>query len=101
MTGERRADVGRRYGSIDAAPGVEPVAAVAERAWVAFFELVGEHGSGPILLVSHDAFNRALLGQIDPTLAHVGQRTACWNQLSVIDGTWRVDAYDQKPGDPG
>jgi len=101
MTGERRDDVERRHGSIDAAPGVEPVAAVAERARVAFFELVAEHDGGPIVLVSHDAFNRALLAQIDPTLTHVGQRTACWNQLSLIDGAWRVDAYDQKPGDPG
>jgi broad specificity phosphatase PhoE len=101
MTGERREDVVRRYGSVDAAPGVEAPAAVAERARNAFFELVAEHDSGPIVLVSHDAFNRALLAQIDPTLTHVGQRTACWNQLSLIDGAWRVDAYDQKPGDPG
>ncbi|HUH71470.1 MAG TPA: histidine phosphatase family protein, partial [Mycobacterium sp.] len=62
---------------------------------------VGEHDSGPIVLVSHDAFNRALLAQIDPGLTHVEQRTACWNQLSFSDGTWRVDAYDQKPGDSG
>jgi len=101
MTGQRRDEVERRYGSIDAAPGVEPLAAVAQRARVAFFELVGEHDSGPIVLVSHDAFNRALLAQIDPGLTHVEQRTACWNQLSFSDGTWRVDAYDQKPGDSG
>ena len=101
MTGERRNEVERRYGSIDAAPGVEPVAAVAGRARVAFLELVAEHDRGPIVLVSHDAFNRALLAQLDPTLTQVGQRTACWNQLSFIDGAWRVDAYDQKPGDPG
>jgi broad specificity phosphatase PhoE len=101
MTGERRDEVERRYGSIDAAPGVEPAAAVAERVRAAFFGLVAEYDSGPIVLVSHDAFNRALLAQIDPSLTHVGQRTACWNQLSFIDGVWQVDAYDQKPGDPG
>lgn len=99
MTGERRADVEQRYGSIDGAPGVEPLAAVAERARVTFFELVAEHDGGPIVLVSHDAFNRALLAQIDPDLTDVAQRTACWNQLSFSDGAWRVDAYDQKPGD--
>ena len=101
MTGERREEVERRYGSIDAAPGVEPMAALAERARAAFVELVAEHDSGPIVLVSHDAFNRALLAQLDPTLTHVGQRAACWNQLSFTDGAWRVDAYDQKPGDSG
>ncbi len=100
MTGERREEVERRYGSIDAAPGVEPMAALAERARAAFFELVAEFSSGPIVLVSHDAFNRALLQQIDPTLTNIGQRTACWNQLSFVDGAWRVDAYDQKPSDP-
>ncbi|HUO40631.1 MAG TPA: histidine phosphatase family protein [Mycobacterium sp.] len=67
MTGERRDEVERRYGTVDTAPAVEPMAALAERARAAFVELVAEHGSGPIALVSHDAFNRALLQQIDPT----------------------------------
>jgi broad specificity phosphatase PhoE len=97
-TGQRRADVERRYGSVDAAPGVEPLAALADRARAAFFELVAEHGPGPVALVSHDGFNRALLAQIDPALTDIGQRTGCWNQLSYVDGAWRVDAYDQKPG---
>jgi broad specificity phosphatase PhoE len=56
--------------------------------------LVTDYGSGPLVMVSHDAFNRALLGQLDSTLIDVRQRTACWNQLSCIDGQWRVDAYD-------
>jgi broad specificity phosphatase PhoE len=81
MTGERRDEVERRYGSIDAAPGVEPLAVLAERSRAAFFELVAEQ-SGPVVLVSHDAFNRALLAQIDPALSDIGQRTGCWNQLS-------------------
>jgi broad specificity phosphatase PhoE len=96
-TGQPRADVERRYGSVDAAPGVEPLAAVADRACRAFLELVAEHGPGPVVLVSHDAFNQALLHQIDTTLSDIGQRTGCWNQLSLIDRAWRVDAYDQKP----
>ena len=94
MTGLRRDDVERRYGSIDSAPGVESRAALAERARRAFLELVAELASGPVVLVSHDAFNTALLAQLDPSLDHIGQRTACWNQLSLVDGVWRVDAYD-------
>lgn len=90
----RRADVERRYGSVDSAPGVEPLEVVADRAKRAFFELVDELGPGPVVVVSHDAFNQALLKQLDPSLDHVRQRTACWNQLSLVDGTWRVDAYD-------
>jgi len=95
MTGEVRDEVERRFGSVDLAPGVEPLTALAARARQAFFELVDEYGSGPLAMVSHDAFNRALLGELDPALTDVRQRTACWNQLSLVDGTWRVDAYDQ------
>jgi broad specificity phosphatase PhoE len=97
MTGERRDEVERRYGSIDAAPGVEPLAALADRARAAFPELIAEHETGPVVLVSHDAFNRALLGQIDASLRNVEQQTGCWNQLSFVDGRWQV-AYDLKPG---
>lgn len=94
MTGLRRDEVESRYGSVDSAPGVESRTALADRVRRAFFELVAELGTGPIVLVSHDAFNTALLSQLDPSLDHVGQRTACWNQLSLVDGVWRVDAYD-------
>lgn len=99
QTGERRTDVVARYGSIDAAPGVESLEALTHRARAAFDQLVDEAADGPLVLVSHDAFNRALLGTIDPDLANAPQRTACWNQLSFVDGTWRVDAYDQKPSE--
>jgi broad specificity phosphatase PhoE len=94
MTGRVRDEVEREYGSVDSAPGVEPLKALTARARQAFFELVADYGRGPLVMVSHDAFNRALLGQLDPTLSDVPQRTACWNQLSLVDGAWRVDAYD-------
>lgn len=94
MTGLRREDVEHRYGSVDSAPGVESWIALANRARRAFLELVAELGPGPVVLVSHDAFNTALIGQLDPSLDHVRQRTACWNQLSLVDGVWRVDCYD-------
>lgn len=94
VTGHRREEVERRYGSVDSAPGVESRAALADRARRAFFELVGEFRRGPLVLVSHDAFNTALLAQLDPSLEHITQRTACWNQLSLIEGVWQVDCYD-------
>ncbi|EHB53760.1 Phosphoglycerate mutase [Mycolicibacterium rhodesiae JS60] len=96
-TGAKRAEVIARYGSIDNAPGVEPLEAVRQRALAAFTALVDEHDGGPLVLVSHDAFNRALLSQIDTTLTDAPQRTACWNKLSRADGVWRVEEYDQKP----
>ncbi len=94
MTGLRREDVERRYGSVDSAPGVESRTTLADRARRAFLELVDELGPGPVVMVSHDAFNTVLLAQLDPSLDHIGQRTSCWNQLSLVDGVWRVDAYD-------
>jgi broad specificity phosphatase PhoE/predicted GNAT family acetyltransferase len=96
--GKPRTEVVHRYGGIDAAPGVEPIAAVASRARTAIDQLVDHYGCGPLVLVSHDAFNRALLQQLDPSLTDIGQRTACFNELSRIDGAWRVDGYDIKPG---
>lgn len=98
QTGLRRVDVELRFGSIDTAPGVEPLEVLADRARRAFHELVAELAPGPVVMVSHDAFNCALLAQLDPSLSHVSQRTACWNQLSLVHGAWRVDAYDQMPG---
>jgi broad specificity phosphatase PhoE len=97
LTGERRSEVEARYGSVDSAPGVEPLSALTRRAESAFFALAAEWGPGPVVMVSHDAFNGALLGVIDPSLAGAPQRTACWNQLSLVDDLWRVDSYDQKP----
>jgi broad specificity phosphatase PhoE len=94
MTGRVREEVEREYGSVDSAPGVEPLTALVARAHQAFFELIADYGPGPLVMVSHDAFNRALLGQLDPALVDVRQRTACWNQLSLVDGAWRVDSYD-------
>jgi probable phosphoglycerate mutase len=96
QTGLRRADVEHQYGSVDSAPGVESLMALADRARRGFFALVADLSSDPVVMVSHDAFNKALLGQLDPSLAPLQQQTACWNQLSLVDGTWRVDAYNRK-----
>lgn len=97
QTGRIRAEVEAEYGSIDAAPGVESAAAVAQRALRGFLELAAETGPGPLVLVSHDAFNQALLTQLDPTLGHIEQHTACWNELSLVDGAWRIDTCNQVP----
>ena len=96
-TGAVKADVIAEFGSVDAAPGVEPLESLSARVHAAFSDIVDEPGAGPLVLVSHDAVNRALLAALDAGLTDVGQRTGCWNQLSRVDGTWRVDLYDQKP----
>ena len=54
----------------------------------------------PVVSVSHDAVNRALLAHLDPNLGPantIDQRTACWNELVHVVGDWRVTRVDQKP----
>jgi broad specificity phosphatase PhoE len=69
----------------------------AARAWAAWTELTSEYSRGPLVMVSHDAFNTALLRTLDPELDGISQRTACYDQLSQVNGRWRVDFYDCKP----
>ena len=69
----------------------------AARAVAAFTELTREYPEGPLVMVSHDAFNTALIRMLDPSLDGINQRTACYNQISRHEGRWRVDFYDRKP----
>ncbi|MFI1913825.1 histidine phosphatase family protein [Nocardia sp. NPDC020380] len=96
-TGELRSEVIARFGSVDDAPGVEPLPVVAARATAAFHDIVTEYPTGPLVLVSHDAFNQPLLTALAPRLTGVRQRTACWNRIEFLDGTWQVLEVDQKP----
>ncbi|MFT4297448.1 MAG: histidine phosphatase family protein [Micropruina sp.] len=53
-----------RYGSLDAAPGVEPAAEFAERVLAAANDWAS--GPGPVVLVTHDAAIRILLATLLP-----------------------------------
>lgn len=89
-----------RWGSVDAAPGVEPVDAVRCRACGVLDHQLHYLGPRPVVLVSHDAVNRTLLAHLDPSLGpanRITQRTACWNELAYVAGEWRVLMVDQKP----
>lgn len=56
-------------------------------------EITGEYHHDLIVLVSHDAVNKALLTYLAPELAET--ITACWNRLIRTNTHWRVDAYDR------
>ena len=89
-----------RWGSVDAAPGVERPDHVLYRACVVLVQQLDFLGPHPVVLVSHDAVNRALLAHLDPALgpaSRIDQRTACWNELVHRMGDWRVELVDQKP----
>lgn len=97
--GVSEADVVDRFGSLDAAPGVEPVTAVAARARTVLDtqRLVLDHGD--VVLVAHHAVNKALLASIDPGVAErLRQPTACWNEIRHCGSRWTVTLTDQQPG---
>lgn len=83
-TGKPRAAVEAQFGSVDNAPGVEPKAAVTTRALIVFRELTSEYTGPEVVMVSHDAFNTALLCALDPNPNGVGQHTGCYNQLTLV-----------------
>lgn len=86
------------FGTLDAAPGVEPADTVAARARAALDDALALARGRTAVLVAHDAVNRLLLASLlpDPTPpAPIGQHTACWNLLAYESGHWYVLAINQ------
>ena len=89
-----------RFGSLGAAPGVEPVQVLRYRAGITLDKQLPYLGARPVVLVSHDVVIRELLVTLDPELGPadwIGQRTACFNELVYDTDQWRVLQVDQKP----
>jgi broad specificity phosphatase PhoE len=100
--GQPEDSVVAEWGSLDAAPGVETAARVISRARAVLTDLSEALDVSPVVIVAHDAVNRALLASLDPSLGQpeqIRQRTACWNLLHGRDGAWQVDATDQLAGE--
>ncbi|CAN5247084.1 histidine phosphatase family protein [soil metagenome] len=96
--GRSAADLHARFGSIAAAPGVEAEAAFHRRVLAAFEALTAAAG-GPIVIVAHEAVNRALLGRIVSQGATARQRPGCWNRLERGPDAWSAPVLDALPGD--
>jgi probable phosphoglycerate mutase len=93
-----------RFGSLDGAPGVEPLGHLGARVRSAFSAAIADgqrRGDGAVTLVAHDVVNRLLLSLLVPadlpTLEMIPQRTACWNLLAAERGRWRVVVLDSQP----
>jgi broad specificity phosphatase PhoE len=100
--GQPRAEVERRYGSLDLAPGVEGRPALERRVLAGLQAAAEEHAGRAFAIVAHDAVNRALLARVDGRFGDpelVPQRTGCWNRLRQAGGQWRVLVIDAVPGD--
>jgi broad specificity phosphatase PhoE len=97
--GRTAEEIERRWGSVDEAPGVEPLGEVRARALEALEEARRRCRSRAVL-VSHDVVNRTILAAVDPGIGGVGaipQRTGCFNVLDWSGGQWTVVAVDQVP----
>ena len=103
LNGHLVEEVNATWGSVDNAPGVESRESVLARAQSALTEATNRARHGPVVLVSHDAINSALLAFLDPDRwpepTVVPQPTGCLNILRRVGDTWVVVSAGLRPGD--
>jgi probable phosphoglycerate mutase len=95
QTGQVKDEVIASWGSVDRAPGVEPVADVLARARPALDAVLDAH-PGTVVVVTHDAVIRPLLKAIDPTKTDLTVPTGSWNHLVRTGTAWQVHETDQR-----
>jgi len=91
-----------QWGTLDEAPGVEPLPALDGRVRAAFEGLTARLiEPSRIVVVAHDIVNRSLIAMIDPdrfpARENVAQRTGCYNILDLGVAGWRVTGVDILP----
>ncbi|MGO4443208.1 histidine phosphatase family protein [Mycobacterium sp. 2YAF39] len=97
-TGELKSEVIAEWGSVDAAPGVEPTETVLTRCQPALDEwgAWAESQHKAVVVVTHDAVIRPLLARIAPSLPAVSVPTASYQVLRYDAGIWSVELTDQQ-----
>jgi broad specificity phosphatase PhoE len=99
--GTARERVEALHGSVDAAPGVELREAFERRVVAAATAHAARHHR--VLIVAHDAVNRALLAHLCADLPGpadaLPQPTGCWNRLDARAGGWTASIVGAVPGD--
>jgi broad specificity phosphatase PhoE len=102
-TGAGREKVVAQWGSVDNAPGVEPPAAVRDRAVRGLTDIGRRSHGGTAVVVSHDAVNRQVLVAFDPGLGNpdrLPQDNGCYNALELRSGSWTVLSVNELPAQP-
>lgn len=102
-TGADREAVVAQWGSVDNAPGVEPLPAVRDRAVRGLTDIGRRSRGGPAVVVSHDAVNRELLVAFDPGLGDANalpQDNGRFNILELRAGVWTVLSVNELPAQP-
>lgn len=92
-TGHRKVEVVAEWGSVDAAPGVEPTAVVLDRALRGLDRLPADPAAGPIVIVTHDAVIRPILTELDPGI-EPQVPTGSWAELVRIGDSWAIESFD-------
>src|SRR5690242_35966 len=90
-TGAPKESVAGRWGSVDNAPGVEPVLVILVRAMTGLNAIAGRCRDGAVVAVSHDAVNRQVLAALCPDLGDhdsIPQDNGCFNTLERRDEKW-------------
>jgi len=97
--GATLADVIAKWGSIDAAPGVESSESVTRRALDGFIDWSNRSDLEVVVIVSHDAVNRPLLAILEPALdgLTIPQETGCYNVIVASDSGWLVQSVNNVP----
>jgi broad specificity phosphatase PhoE len=102
-TGSSRDSVAARWGSVDDAPGVEPLPVVRFRAVQGLTDIAQRGQGGTVVVVSHDAVNREILVALDPGLGDpetVPQENGCFNTLEWRGERWAVLGVNELPAEP-
>jgi broad specificity phosphatase PhoE len=92
-----------RWGSVDAAPGVEPRDTVRDRAVSGLTSIARRYPGETAVVVSHDAVNKEVLAAFDPGLGDpekIPQENGCFNTLEWRDDQWLVLQVNELPAPP-
>jgi broad specificity phosphatase PhoE len=98
--GTPKDEVVAQWGSVDAAPGVEPRSAVRERALQGLTALARRFPGASVVAVSHDAVNQEILAALDPSLGDaddIPQDNGCFNTLEWTAGGLVVLSVNELP----
>ncbi len=92
-TSMRPQQVIEMWGSIEFAPGVEPMPELRTRALAAVCQ---DRGASPVVIVGHDVVNRMILHEISGRdWSEIHQSVGCWNLIEwSYEKGWEIKAID-------